>query len=290
MEKILWTPVHPEKSQMAQLIRRVNEIYGFEIKSYDELFNWSVNHISEFWEQIWHYTEIKHSIPYSEVVDDDKKMPGAKWFDGAKLNYAENLLRYRDDKIAIHFKGEGQTLRSLTYKDLFNEVEKLAQSLKESGVQKGDRICGFIPNMPEAIIAMLATTSIGAIWSSTSPDFGIKGVLDRFIQIKPKIIFAANGYFYNGKTFDSLDKLKGILSKLPSVEKVVIVGYTDNNPDLSQFENGILYTDFISKTPCPMEFEQVPFDHPLYIMYSSGTTGLPKSIVHSAGGLSLIHI
>ena len=290
MENILWIPAHPEKTQMARFLNRVNEIVNLEMKSYDELFNWSVKHSPDFWAQIWDFCEIKHSIPYTEVVDDDKKMPGAKWFSGAKLNYAENLLRYRDDHPAIHFKGEGQPVRSLTYQELFVEVEKLAHSLREFGVRKGDRVSGFIPNIPEAIIAMLASASIGAIWSSSSPDFGIKGVLDRFAQIEPKIIFAANGYFYNGKTFDSLDKLQGILTNLPSVEKVVVVGYTKENPDISQIENAILYSDFTSKSPYPLEFEQLPFDHPLYIMYSSGTTGLPKSIVHSAGGTLIQHM
>ena len=290
MENILWTPAHPEKTQMTQLMSRINEIYRLKMGSYDELFNWSINYIPEFWEEVWNFCEIKHSIHYTEVVDDDKKMPGAKWFSGAKLNFAENMLRYQDDQPAIHFKGEGQPVRSLTYQELFNEVEKLAHSLRELGLQKGDRVAGFIPNMPEAIIAMLAVASIGAIWSSSSPDFGIKGVLDRFTQIEPKIIFAANGYYYNGKTFDSLDKLQGIPTNLPSVEKVVVVGYTQEDPDLSQIENGILYSDFISKSPYPLQFEQLPFDHPLYIMYSSGTTGLPKSIVHSAGGTLIQHL
>ena len=290
MENILWKPSSPEKTQMVQLINRINESYGLGMNSYDELHNWSINHIPEFWKEIWDYCEIKHSVSFSDVVDDVHQMPGAKWFSGAKLNFAENLLRFQDDHPAIHFKGEGQPVRTLTYKELFNDVERLAHSLKEFGVQKGDRVAGFIPNMPEALIAMLATASIGAIWSSSSPDFGIKGVLDRFTQIEPKVIFAADGYFYNGKSFDSLEKLNGILNNLPTVEKVVVVEYTGDNTDLSNIANGVLYQEFISNSPYPLEFEQLPFDHPLYIMYSSGTTGLPKSIVHSAGGTLIQHL
>ena len=229
MENILWKPSSPEKTQMAQLINRINESYGLGMNSYAELHNWSINHIPEFWKEIWDYCEIKHSVSFSQVVDDVHQMPGAKWFSGAKLNFAENLLRFQDDHPAIHFKGEDQPVRTLTYKELFNDVERLAHSLKEIGVQKGDRVAGFIPNMPEALIAMLATASIGAIWSASSPDFGIKGVLDRFTQIEPKVIFAANGYFYNGKSFDSLEKLNGILNNLPTVEKVVVVEYTGDN-------------------------------------------------------------
>jgi len=290
MKPFLWTPAHPEKTHMARFMNRINEFYHINIQTYDELYNWSISHISEFWFHVWQDCDIKHSTLFTSVVDDIHKMPGANWFKDSKLNFAENLLRFQDDQVAIHFKGEGQPVRSLTYKQLFEEVEKLAHSMRELGIQKGDRIAGFIPNMPEAIIAMLATTSIGAIWSSSSPDFGIKGVLDRFTQIEPKLVFAANGYFYNGKTFDSIEKLKGILTNLPSVEKVIIIEYTENDPDISSIDNGILYSRFISPSPYPLKFEQLPFNHPLYIMYSSGTTGLPKSIVHSSGGTLIQHV
>jgi acetoacetyl-CoA synthetase len=274
---------------MAKFMETVNTAYSLKLKTYADLFDWSVQKSPDFWEKIWQEANIIHSKPYTQIVDDIKKMPGAKWFSGARLNFAENLLAFRDDEIAIQFQGEGQTLRSLSYKELFDEVEKLAHSLREMGVKKGDRVAGFIPNLPEAIIAMLATTSIGAIWSSSSPDFGIKGVLDRFSQIEPKVIFASNGYFYNGKEFESLSKLNLILEKLPSVEKTIIIPYISGIPDISSLKNGILYSDFLSKSPEPLSFEQLPFDHPLYIMYSSGTTGLPKSIVHGAGGTLLQH-
>jgi acetoacetyl-CoA synthetase len=233
---------------------------------------------------------IEFSGDYTQVVDDDSKMPGAQWFNGVKMNFAENLLRIRSEKSAIHFKGEGQSVQTLSYNELFDEVEKLASALRKIGIQQGDRVAGFMPNMPETIIAMLATASIGAIWSSSSPDFGIKGVLDRFTQIEPKVLFAANGYYYNGKKFDSLEKLNSILDQLPSVNRVVVTPYTESNPDISSVKNGILWDNFKDSNPSPLKFEQLPFQHPLYIMYSSGTTGLPKSIVHGAGGTLIQHL
>jgi len=292
MNQILWTPTQDqiEASQMDAFRKQINARYNLSLNNYHELHQWSVTHITDFWKAIWGFMSIEFSSDYTQVVDDETKMPGAKWFEGAQFNFAENLLSIRSDKPAIQFKGEGQPVRTLSYIELFSEVENLASALRKMGVQKGDRVVGFMPNMPETIIAMLATTSIGAIWSSSSPDFGIKGVLDRFTQIEPKVLFAADGYFYNGKPFDSLQKLKSILVELPTIERVVITPYTKPDPNISSVNNGIIWNEFIDESPNTHEFEQLPFDHPLYIMYSSGTTGLPKSIVHGAGGTLLQHL
>ena len=288
---LLWQPSHEQigNSKMSIFREFVNKEFQLYLNDYSELYDWSISHAENFWESIWKFSNVITSSPYTQICDDITKMPGATWFSGAKLNFAENLLKYRDDSIAIKFYGENQVYRELTYSQLYIEVEKFATALKNMGVKKGDRVAGFIPNMPEAIIAMLATSSFGGIWSSSSPDFGIKGVLDRFSQIEPKVVIAADGYYFKGKSFDSLDKLNGILSDLPSVEKVVVVKYI-NEGEIGHIPNAIWWNDFSVPTQTLLEFEQLPFDHPLYIMYSSGTTGKPKSIVHSAGGTLIQHL
>ena len=204
MSKILWKHKISKKSHVSKFIDIINRKNNLQIGKYEDLYEWSISNPNQFWEETWKYSNIISSSDYHEIVDDITKMPGAKWFSGAKLNFAENLLRFRDDRPAIHYKAENSKIRTITYKSLYNSVEALSFSLRSIGVKKGDRVAGYISNIPEAIIAMLATSSIGAIWSSTSPDFGVSGVLDRFSQIQPKVLFATSGYSYNGKYYDSL--------------------------------------------------------------------------------------
>ncbi|MEE9419868.1 MAG: acetoacetate--CoA ligase, partial [Desulfatiglandaceae bacterium] len=293
MAELLWTPSEEriKNTNMYRFMHFVNKRYGKKFTEYTSLYEWSIENIPDFWASMWDFGEIIASQPYDQVVDDLNKMPGAKWFSGARLNFAENLLRYRDDQVALIFKGEAQDSIKMTYAKLYDEVARVARSLKEAGVKAGDRVGGFVPNMPEAIIAMLATTSMGAIWSSCSPDFGIKGVLDRFGQIKPKVLFTANGYSFKGKNLDSIERVSNILKDLPSIKKVVVVPYTEKDPDISQIPNAIQYKDFKSPDAnLEIEFEQLPSDHSLYIMFTSGTTGLPKCMVQSAGGILVHHL
>ncbi len=293
MAKSLWEPTEEniKKANMTRFMEFVNQRRGTNFKDYDELFNWSINEIPDFWADMWSFGDIKHSKDFDTVVDNLDIMPGSKWFIGAEMNFAENLLRFKDDKPAIIFKGEARINRTITYAELYDEVAKLAKALRDMGIQVGDRVAGFMPNMPESIIAMLAATSIGAIWSSCSPDFGIKGVLDRFGQIQPKVLFTADGYLYKDKEFSSLERISEIITELPSVERIVVVPYTRQSPDISGLSNAIMLDDFTSEEHgLDIEFEQLPFDHPVYIMYSSGTTGVPKCIVHGAGGTLIQHL
>jgi len=293
MSKLLWRPAEErvKHSNMFAFIRYVNDRFGLDIDGYEELYKWSVSRIPDFWDAVWHFTGILSSAPYTEVVDDLSKMPGARWFSGARLNFAENLLRFRDDRTAIVFYGEDRVRRKLSYRQLYDRVSSLAGVLRKLGIAPGDRVAGFMPNMPETIIAMLAATSLGATWSSCSPDFGIKGVLDRFGQIAPRVLFAADGYFFKGRRIDSIERIAAVADEIPSIEKIVVISYTKTDLDISKIRNGVRYEDFVSREgAAEMLFAQLPADHPLYIMYSSGTTGLPKCMVQGAAGILVNHL
>jgi acetoacetyl-CoA synthetase len=293
MKKPLWEPSPEliEKTNMTRFIRFVNQKYGKTIQGYPQLYDWSINQIPDFWAAMWEFGKVRASKGYDRVVDDPTKMPGAKWFEGARLNFAENLLRYRDDRTALIFKGETREPKKVTYAQLYSKVAALARSLKDLGIKPGDRVAGFMPNMMETIMAMLAATSLGAVWSSCSPDFGIKGVLDRFGQIEPKVLFTADGYSYNGKSFDSLGRIADIVKQLPSIQKVVVVPYIQENPDIGAVPRAVHFQDFMApETDRDIDFVQVPADHPLYIMYSSGTTGLPKCMVQGVAGILVHHL
>jgi len=291
MAKLLWEPSKQriEDTNMYAFMQAVNEKFNKSFSDYSGLYEWSVENLEDFWQTAWDFLGIKASKQYDNVIENPDKMPGAKFFTGSYLNFAENLLRYRNDNKALIFRGEDSVRREFTYNQLYTEVAKVASSLRKLGLKPGDRVVGFMPNMPESIIAMLAATSLGATWSSCSPDFGIKGVLDRFGQTEPKVLFTADGYFFKGKPLDSIERISGIVDKIPSIEQVVVVPYTSDKPEISNLKNSIHYKDFLDETATEIEFEQLPFDHPLYIMYSSGTTGLPKCMVQSAGGI-LLHL
>ncbi len=293
MKLPLWEPSEERKknANITRFISLVNERYGTKFTSYNELYDWSISNLTDFWALMWEFGEIKASKAYDTVITPAQRMMDTKWFQGARLNFAENLLRYRNNRTALVFKSEAREAVSITYAELYQQVARLAKSLRELGVKAGDRVAGFMPNMIETVIAMLASTSIGATWSACSPDFGIKGALDRFGQTEPKVLFTADSYFYNGKTYDSLERVAGILKELPSIQKVVVAPYVEKKPDISQVPNSIHYEDFLAKEAgLEIQFEQLPSDHPLFIMYTSGTTGLPKCIVQGVGGILAVHL
>ncbi len=292
MTQPLWTPNKDliERANLTRFLKHVRRECDSDIHSYAALYRWSVEHPERFWPQVWAFCGIKAGKTWDAVLGNGHTMPGTRWFTGARLNFAENLLRYRDERPALIFRCEHDGHRvSLSYRELHARVAALAGALKKSGVKTGDRVAGFMPNRPETIIAMLAATSIGAIWSSCSPDFGINGVLDRFGQIEPKVLFTCDGYFYAGKTIDSLERIRGVLEKLPSVQRVVVVPYAGSQPDISTVFHAVHWSDYLTDAR-EIEFAQLPFDHPIYIMYSSGTTGVPKCIVHGAGGTLIQHL
>jgi len=292
MAEPLWTPSADriENAQITRFIAYVNEQFSLDLEGFDALYQWSVDSDENFWSAVWDFCEVVASQRGDAVLADGDKFPGAKWFPEARLNFAENLLRYRDDQVALVSLLENGSRQEISYADLYTRVAQLAASLRAEGVVAGDRVASFMPNIAETVIAMLATTSIGAIWSSCSPDFGINGVMDRFGQIEPKVLFSADGYFYNGKTCDCLERLATIVERIDSLRKVVVVPVLSEQPGIAGLGKAVLFNDYLDVTTSECQFEQLPFDHPLYIMYSSGTTGMPKCIVHGAGGTLLQHL
>ena len=289
----LWKPEEEQiaATQIAAFMRRVNEQHGAGVQNYADLHRWSVAQSETFWCAVWDFCGVIAETRGERAVADKTGMPGARWFPDARLNFAENLLRRRDDGDAIVFRGEDRVRRRLSHGDLYAQVSRLAQWLKAAGIGPGDRIAGFLPNLPETCIAMLATASLGAIWSSCSPDFGVRGVLDRFGQIEPKIFICADGYFYGGKRFDSLAKAREILAELPSVERVLVVPYSEDEPALDGLDAAVCWPEALdTHAPGEIDFHRQDFNAPLYILYSSGTTGAPKCIVHGAGGTLLQHL
>ncbi len=293
MSEPMWTPTSERvaAANLSRFIEFVQRRGEPGVVDLPRLYAFSIDAPERFWPAVWEFCEIHATRRWQEVVDDPSRMPGARWFEGARLNFAENLLRHRDDQPALIFCGEDGTRRTLSGAELYREVARLAAALAGDGIEPGDRIAGFLPNGPEAVIAMLAATSLGAVWSSCSPDFGVNGVVDRFGQIEPKVLFAADGYFYGGKRFDSLERVGRIVERIPGIERVVVAPFTGADISVENIANGVEWVAYVGDHDGDsIEFAHLPFAHPLYVMYSSGTTGIPKCIVHGAGGTLIQHL
>ena len=294
MAEILWqpTPAGISAANMTQFREYINEQYNVNHADYDALYEWSLAQPEKFWLSTWEWCDVSASARGDTVLVDADKMPGASWFPDARLNFAENLLRKKGSEPALIFRSENNAKRSLSWDGLHQQVARVANYLRRIDIRPGDRVAAFMPNVPETVVAMLAAASVGAVWSSSSPDFGVQGVVDRFGQIEPRVLFTSDGYFYNGKFHDSLGKVSEFLQQLKSVEQVVVVPFENPAADFQcQVPGAVSYATICEGHSDEMPaFEQLPFAHPLYVMYSSGTTGVPKCIVHSAGGSLLKHL
>jgi acetoacetyl-CoA synthetase len=293
MSAPLWQPSAERiaETRLAAFMDRARADWGVACADYDALYAWSVAELEQFWASVWDFCGVVAETRGPTVLADGDKMPGARFFPEARLNFAENLLRRRDAADAIVFWGEDKVKRRLSFAELHAQVSRVSQALAAEGVGRGDRVAGFMPNMPETVIAMLATSALGAIWSSCSPDFGVAGVLDRFGQIEPKVLFCPDGYHYNGKGHDSLARVAEFARQLPSLKRIVVVPYLSEAPEIGGLDRAIGYADFMAPHAAgEIEFARIGFNEPLFIMYSSGTTGRPKCIVHGQGGTLLQHL
>jgi acetoacetyl-CoA synthetase len=287
----LWTP-SPERrarTRLTAFMREIEDRHRVSIPDYKTLYEYSLTRVDDFWRAMWDFGEIRGTMG-ERAVEGLERMPGAKFFPDATLNFAENMLRSRDDRPAIIFNGEGQRRSSMTFRELSDRVAQFANALRREGIGQGDRVAAYVPNFPEAIVAVLGTAAVGAVWSSCSPDFGVQGVLDRFGQIAPRILITADGYFYGGKEHDLSQRLQEIRRGLPSVERTVVVPYLGHRTPTGVDDTHVSWNEFLNGTSTNLEFEPLPFNHPLYILYSSGTTGVPKCIVHGAGGTLISHL
>ena len=291
MTKPIWTPgtLRVQQANITRFIKLIQSKRDPDVVDYSSLYRFSIDSPKAFWRSMWEFGGVVGDCG-SRTVENFEQMPGAEWFPDARINFAENLLRFRDQRQALIFRSETGLESTLSYEQLYAQVAAIAASLRKMGVEPGDRVAGYMPNLPETIIAMLAATSIGAIWSSCSPDFGINGVVDRLGQISPKVLFCAAAYTYNGKQHDCLEKVKEIQKQISSIEKIVVAPYVADKPDLSGLERAEFWSSFEDKEATEVEFTRLPFNHPVYILYSSGTTGVPKCITHGAGGTLLQHL
>jgi acetoacetyl-CoA synthetase len=290
---LLWEPSEEfkENANVSRYMEWLEKEKGLSFDDYGELWEWSVTELEEFWASIWEYSDVRASKPYTRVLSG-REMPGAKWFEGAELNYAEHVFRNaKEDEPAVLHQSELRPLSETSWRELEDKVGALAEGLKGLGVERGDRVVAYLPNVPEALIAFLACASLGAVWSSCSPDFGVGSVVDRFAQIEPKVLLAVDGYRYGGKDFDRTEVAARLQEEIPALEKTVVLPYLTEEPDTSALENVVFWDELLSGNEgAELAFEQVPFDHPLWVLYSSGTTGLPKAIVQGHGGILLEHL